>query len=103
MGFFQRLFGGARKRSEKPAVLRIVSDRVAGSLQSVEVEATWFPSKAQTKRTLLAESGLCILPWRSGQQRVAILARVGTHVGHVELSVSDCATDLAHEVALVQA
>jgi len=103
MGILGRLFGGGRKRSEKPAVLRFVSERIAGGVRSVEIEATWFPSKASTKRTLLAESGLCLLPWRTGQQRVVIHARVGTYVGHVELSVSDCATDLAHEVALTPA
>ncbi len=96
MTLWSRLFGGSAPTH--PILLRVRSAR--GAPQTVEVEATWLPKGSRTQRSVVTAEGLCLVPWASGSQRVALALRADGASASVELTIDDARDGVVREVAL---
>lgn len=82
MRWIQQLF--ARDLPTPPVLLR-VSDESGRPPETVEVEATWFPSGRTLRRSHRTASGLFVVPWLGREDRVRLAIETASGASRLDV------------------
>ncbi|UJR78981.1 hypothetical protein [Sandaracinus amylolyticus] len=99
MSLLRRLFGGFGERPPAPPLLLRVRAGSGAIPEQVELVITWASGR-RDQRSVFAAQGLCIVPWRVGENAVQIGVRALGGRGALRVSARENASGSVHEVRL---